>query len=123
MKVCHLALFFVLMLVSAYISPAGAQTRKPLTNQDVVDMTKQALAPSIIVKAIEANQTDFDVSAQALLDLKNSGVDASVMEAMLSAQGNKPSGSVEALHGASAPPDKPRVRIHRDEYAVPREAA
>jgi uncharacterized protein (UPF0147 family) len=101
-KIRHLALFFVMMLVPMYISTAGAQTRKPLTNQDVVDMTKQALAPSIIVKAIEANQADFDVSAQALLDLKNAGVDASVMEAMLSAQGGKPSGSVEALHGLSA---------------------
>ena len=105
-KVRYLALFFVLMLVSAYISPVGAQTRKSLTNQDVIDMTKQALAPSIIVKAIEANQTDFDVSAQALLDLKNAGVDSSVMEAMLSVRGNNPSGSVEALHGAAAPPDE-----------------
>ena len=105
MKIRRLALFLALMLVSMYISTANAQTRKPLTNQDVVNMTKQVLAPSIIVKAIQANNTDFDISAQALLDLKNAGVDASVMEAMLSAQGNKPSGSVEALHGAAALPD------------------
>src|ERR1700732_902453 len=104
-KVRYLALFFVLMLVSAYISPVGAQTRKSLTNQDVIEMTKQALTPPIIVKAIEANQTDFDVSAQALLDLKNAGGDSSGLEAMLSAQGSKPSASAEALHGAAAPPD------------------
>ena len=105
MKSRHPVLFLGLMLVSMYISNANAQTRKPLTNQDVVNMTKEALAPSIIIKAVEANQTDFDVSAQALLDLKNAGVDASVMEAMLSAQGGKPSGSVAALHGTSAPVD------------------
>ena len=104
-KIRHLARRLALMLVSIHLSTAGAQTRKPLTNQDVIDMTKQALAAPIIVKAIEANQTDFDVSAQALLDLKNAGVDASVMEAMLSAQGSKPSASVEALHGVSAPSD------------------
>ena len=86
MKIRHLALFLALMLVSIHLSTAGAQTRKPLTNQDVIDMTKQALAAPVIVKAIEANQADFDVSAQALLDLKNAGVDASVMEAMLSAR-------------------------------------
>ena len=86
MKIRHLALFSMLMLVSMHLSTAGAQTRKPLTNQDVIDMTKQALAPAIIVKAVEANQTDFDVSAQALLDLKSAGVDASVMEAMLSSR-------------------------------------
>ena len=105
MKIRHLAPFLALMFFVMHTSISNAQTRKPLTNQDVIDMTKQALASSIIVIAIEANQTDFDVSAQALLDLKNAGVDASVMEAMLSAQGSKPSGSVEALHGASAPPD------------------
>src|SRR6202021_2039443 len=109
-KVRYLALFFVLMLVSAYISPVGAQTRKSLTNQDVIDMTKQALAPSIIVKAIEANQTDFDVSAQALLDLKNAGVDSSVMEAMLSVRGNNPSSSVEALPQTAAPRQEPTSR-------------
>ncbi len=105
MKIRHLVPLLALMLVSTYFRAANAQTRKPLTNQDVVNMTKEALAPAIIIKAVEANQTDFDVSAQALLDLKNAGVDASVMEAMLSAQGGKPSGSVEALHGAAALPD------------------
>jgi hypothetical protein len=104
-KIRHLALCLALLLLSISIRAANAQTRKPLTNQDVIDMTKQALTPPIIVKAIEANQTDFDVSAQALLDLKNAGVDASVMEAMLSTQPGKPSGSVAALHGASAPLD------------------
>jgi hypothetical protein len=102
-KIRHLALF--LALISLYISAAGAQMRKPLTNQDVVNMTKEALAAPVIVKAFQANETDFDVSAQALVDLKNAGVDASVMEAMLSAQGNKPSGSAGALHGAAAPSD------------------
>jgi hypothetical protein len=105
MKVRHLVLFLALMLVSMYISTANAQTRKPLTNQDVVNMTKEALAAPVIVKAIQANETDFDVSAQALVDLKNAGVDASVMDAMLSTQGSKPSGSVAALHGTAAPFD------------------
>jgi len=102
-KIRHLALF--LALISLHISAAGAQMRKPLTNQDVVNMTKEDLAAPVIVKAIQANETDFDVSAQALVALKNAGVDAAVMEAMLSAQGSKPSGSVEALHGAAAPTD------------------
>ena len=102
MKIRHLVLFLALMLISMDIFTANAQTRKPLTNQDVVNMTKEALAAPVIVKAIQANETDFDVSAQALVDLKNAGVDASVMEAMLSAQGNKPAGSVEVLHGAPA---------------------
>ena len=42
-------------------------------------------------------------SAQALLDLKNTGVHhSSVMEAMLSAQANKPYAAQDALHGAAS---------------------
>ena len=50
MKIRHLVLFLTLMLVSMDISTANAQTRKPLTNQDVVNMTKEALAAPVIVK-------------------------------------------------------------------------
>jgi hypothetical protein len=65
-------------------------------------MTKQGFDPPLIVKAIQTSATDFDVSAQALVGLKNSGVDASVMEAMLSAQASQPSAAPDALHGATS---------------------
>jgi hypothetical protein len=106
-KIRHLALFLALMLVSMFPPPLALkrESRSPIKTSSIVNMTKEALAAPVIVKAIQANETDFDLSAQALVDLKNAGVDASVMEAMLSAQGSKPSGSVEALHGAAAPPD------------------
>jgi hypothetical protein len=122
-KIRHLALCLELLLLSISILSAHAQTRKPLTNQDVVNMTKEALAAPVIVKAIQANETDFDVSAQALVDLKNAGVDASVMDAMLSTQGGKPSGSFAALHGTAARLTTPQLRTLRGEHAAPRGAA
>jgi hypothetical protein len=76
-----------------------AQTRKALTNADVITMTKDGLASGLIVKAIQSSSTDFDISAQALVDLKDAGVDQSVMEAMLAAQAGKPSAANEAAHG------------------------
>jgi len=81
---------------------AQAQTQKALTNAEVVTMTKDAFAPALIVKAIQSSATDFDVSAQALIELKNAGVDQSVMEAMLAAHGAKPSAAVEPEHGAAS---------------------
>jgi hypothetical protein len=82
-----------------------AQTQKALTNVDMVTMTKDGFAPALIVKAIQSSSTNFDVSAQALVELKNAGVDQSVMEAMLTAQANKPSAATEAAHGATGPAD------------------
>ncbi len=68
---------------------ALAQTKKPLTNDDVLQMVKAGFQESMIVKAIEANETNFDVSVQALMDLKNAGVSQSVIEAMLAAETRK----------------------------------
>src|ERR1700722_9312860 len=81
-----------------------AQTHKALTNDDVVSMTKQGFNPPLIVKAIQTEDSNFDVSAQALVDLKNAGVSQDVMEAMLSARGNESSASTAAVHGTTAPP-------------------
>src|SRR5260370_16955148 len=75
-----------------------AQMQKPLTNADIVNMTKQGFDPGLIVKDIQSSNTDFDTSPQELINLKNAGVDKSVMEAMLLAQAKKPSGTVEAVH-------------------------
>jgi hypothetical protein len=43
----------------------------------------------MILKAIEANETNFDVSVQALADLKNAGVSQAVIESMLAAEAKK----------------------------------
>jgi hypothetical protein len=83
------------------ITGAFGQTQKPLTNTDIVSMTKQGLDPSLIVKDIESSGVDFDISPQALIDMKNAGVDNSVMDAMLSAQARKPSAAVEPVRGGA----------------------
>lgn len=89
-----------LALSMLLVSGIPAQTRKPLTNADIVNMTKEGFDPALIVKAIETSQPDFDVSAQTLVDLKAAGVAEPVMEAMLSAQAAQPSGAIDAAHGA-----------------------
>jgi len=93
---CLVALFLLAVC-------ASAQTRKPLTNDDIVNMTKQGFEPELIVKAIETSETNFDVSAQALLDLKAAGVSEPAMEAMLSASANRPSAAQDAAQGTISP--------------------
>ncbi len=62
---------FLLVLMPCAIF---AQTRKPLTNDDIVSMTKQGFEAPLIVKKIQAGDNNFNLSAQALVDLKNAGV-------------------------------------------------
>jgi len=91
----------LLALSVCIVSGAFGQTQKPLTNTDIVTMSKQGFDAGLIVKDIQSSSTDFDTSPQALIDLKNAGIDKSVLEAMVTAQARKPSGAVEAVHGAA----------------------
>lgn len=93
-----LLILFVAMLLPLAVQ---AQTQKALTNADILNLTKEGLEANLIVKDIEANSTDFDVSPQALVELKNAGVAQSVMEAMLAAHAGKPAAASEAAHGSA----------------------
>lgn len=78
------ALISVLVACHALGRPIYAQPRKALTNQDVVQMVKAGFDDQTVVKVIQANETQFDVSPEALLALKNTGVSQTVIQAMLS---------------------------------------
>ena len=81
---------------------AFGQQNQALTNDDVVKMVKSGLPPATIVNAIEANDTNFDVSANGLIALQKAGVPQPVMNAMLSAAGKKRSGAGTAQPAAAS---------------------
>ncbi len=70
------------------------QSKKVLTNADVVSMVKAGLAESTIILAIQHSPNSFDTSPQALIELKTKGISQRILDAMLTA-------SYEG--GASAP--------------------
>lgn len=71
---------------------AGAQTSpKPLTNDDLIVMFRGGLGETTIIGAIQSQDTDFDISATGLLQLKKGGVPPKVMDAVISAVGKKKS--------------------------------
>ena len=121
---------FLIAMLALCALQGTAQTQKALTNADIVTMTKNGFAPSLIITAIKSSKTDFDVSAQALVDLKSAGVDQSVLEAMLSAQAPQPSAAMEAARMSAVPvgsmpidPSKPACTatgcLLRDSTEVP----
>jgi hypothetical protein len=64
--------------------PVHAAT-KPLTNDDVVTLTKAGLEENTIITAIQAQDSSFDISAQALLKLKQDGVTTKILSAIVTA--------------------------------------
>lgn len=94
-----LVLLFVLLLASASLSQDQKQESKTLRNSDIVLMTQNHFDDETLVKAIEASETDFDISSDALIELKNQGVSPPVLRAMLEATKKK--------HAAPTANDKP----------------
>ncbi len=84
-RLLALSLYLVIAIVAA---TAAQETLKPLTNQDVIDMVKSGLQESTVVAAIQANPTNFDVSAPALIKLHKAGVSQKIMDTMLTAESN-----------------------------------
>ena len=79
---------------------------KPLTNDDVVAMVKGGLPETTIINAINAQDSNFDVSATALIKLKQQAVNAKIMDAMLAAANKKHSAApapAPAVAPAAAP--------------------
>jgi hypothetical protein len=110
----------ICILLAAQIVVAQ-QANKPLTNDDIITMTKNHLPEGVIVNAIQANETQFDVSANGLIALQKAGISQKVMDAMLSAQaskrtsgtspGNAPAAAATSGAGTAAAPGQPTVSL------------
>ena len=96
-------LLLAVWLSCAAIPALAQQDQQPLTNNDVVKMVKSGLPASIIVNAIQANQTNFDVSANGLIALQKAGVPQTVMDAMISAAKNRSGAAASSNTAASGP--------------------
>ncbi len=87
------------------MAPLFAQTAKrTLTNADVKTMVAKGFSDDLTVGAIEANETQFDVSVDALMALKDGGVSDKVIAAMLKAESKRREEARNAK-AADPPPD------------------
>jgi hypothetical protein len=110
----------VAVLICAFLFTgfALAQNKdKPLTNDDVVAMVKGGLPETTIVNAINAQDSNFDVSATALIKLKQQAVNAKIMDAMLAAA-NKKHSVAPAPTPAAAPAAAPAATAGQPSVTV-----
>lgn len=110
-KILSISILTLVVLAALASQVPAQQAGKALTNDDVKAMVKNGLPETVITSAIKTNETNFDISATGLIDLKKAGVPAKVMEAMLAAANEKKSGASaapavagNAINGASSTP-------------------
>ena len=77
---------------------AGGDT--VLQNQDIIKLIKAGLDDTLIIAEFGSSKCQFDTSTDALIQLKESGISAAVLKAMLGGQ-NSSSGSTPQ---SSTPP-------------------
>ena len=92
----------LLFLVLAAFAQTGKQP-KPLTNADVLEMSRAGVPESTIILAIQNTPTKFDVSAEGILALHAAGITESVLNQMLRAAKPQKSGSSFGVATGSFP--------------------
>jgi hypothetical protein len=110
-----LILIMTLLLTLEALS-AGQQSKKPLTNDDVIAMVHKKLPESVIVSAIQAGPGKFNTSTNELIRLNAAGVTEKELNAILAASGKGTSGTAPApatngsdQNNGAMPPSKSRM--------------
>lgn len=93
--------------VSAALKTRGRQEKKQLTNADIIRMVKGGFGESVIISAIQTNETQFDVSLDTLFKLKELGVSQAIIEAMQASEMRKRSLASQSQPGQSPAPRTP----------------
>jgi len=101
MKIKGLFSAAVLAAVLSLVSAALAQ--ETITNEEVISLTKAGLASTIIIGKIRSSKTNFDMSTDALIRLKQNGVGDDVVAAMLEAKNGVPAAGAPTNSTGAAP--------------------
>lgn len=111
-KVLICIAFFTLLL-SANVSVSGQDG--VMNNDEVISLAKAGLSSSIIVGKIRTSKTNFDLSTDSLIKLKQAGVGDDIVTAMLEAKSGK---SVSATPAAGAANGDPNDPMSKHNYGI-----
>lgn len=101
-RLLPLALLFVFLLLPVLAGQETNPEKKTLKNADIVLMTQNHFDDETLLKVIEVSETDFDVSGDALISMKNQGVSPVVLRAMLQASQKKRGAAVPVSAAAAS---------------------
>lgn len=102
-----LALACALFLAAVCSAQEQKKEKKLLTNSDVLLMVKNQFDDDTLIKLIQISDNDFDVSGDALVDLKNQGVSSAILRAMLEASAKKRLAADTPASSSAAPSSDP----------------
>jgi hypothetical protein len=96
--------FLVAVLCFAGFTNVWAQDGA-MTNDEVITLTKAGLSPSIIIGKIRSGKSNFDLSTDSLIKLKQAGVSDEIVSAMLEAKSGRSTSAAASTSGSGDPND------------------
>jgi len=110
----------LLMMTIVFYTAAYSQSEM-LTNAKIIEMAKAGLSPDVIVYKIKSSVDRFDISSDALIELKKAGVDDSVVAAIVEISRSATSGTTAAKVGNTT--HTPATNLARDSLLTARTIA
>jgi hypothetical protein len=100
----RITFFMVAMLALTIGASTVARAQETMTNDEVISLTKAGLAGSVIIGKIRTSKSNFDMSTDALIKLKQNGVGDDVVAAMLEAKSGVSTANVPTVNTSGAAP-------------------
>ncbi|MDA2937171.1 hypothetical protein MYX75_02780 [Acidobacteria bacterium AH-259-A15] len=104
----NIRMLLAFLAFACVLTPGGklyAQVPEKITNDDIIEMVRAGLGESIIIDKILTTPTEFSLSTQDLIALKEAGVNERTIRAML--QASRPSAQPPTPPTPSLAPTKP----------------
>ena len=107
-----ISLFIAPLFLATSMTTAAQPAEELMTNEEVIMLTKAGLSPSIIVAKIRAEKSNYDLSTDALIKLKQAGVTDEIVGAMLEAKKGKSTTAGTTLEDPNDPMSKHTYGIY-----------
>lgn len=97
--------FTILLALAVSLCLAGLSFGQDevMTNSEVISLSKAGLSSSIIIDKIRTSKTNFDMSTDGLIKLKQAGIPDDIVTAMLAAKSGKAPSAPAAASGEFTP--------------------
>ncbi|MEO8648596.1 MAG: hypothetical protein ABI539_05460 [Acidobacteriota bacterium] len=110
MKIFSAAACCLLLLLTLGVTASVNAQGETMTNDEVISLAKAGLSPALIVNKIRTSKSNFDLSTDSLIKLKQAGVHDDIVAAMLEAKSGRASTSGAATVSGTGDPNDPMAK-------------
>lgn len=118
MKRLNFLPIFLLLCSICFVANTRTFAQEVITNDEVVSLVKAGLSKQIVINKIRASKTNFDLSTDSLIKLKQAGVDDDIVNAMLEAKSGKTMPTTATSSGSTVSNGDPNDPLATHDFGI-----